>query len=245
MASIAFNTPAFQREEISRIVFAQRRYACDTLIARGHEATAFIVADDVNLELADEFGFERVEHPNNYLGAKWNAGYRAAAGFDYVMPVGSDSLLDPALVLKWLELPPDPRRIPFTTHYSVIHRSGRKRVDCVVTRGGGGGMMLSAEQLAPLQYRPVGANLQKGCDHSTLTAVSAYHTVKLTAVDVHPLSVVALQSAQQITSYDALATRWGVRQRRGPAAIADLERIYGADVRAQVELLYTPKRHRR
>src|SRR3990172_2234833 len=104
MSTIAFNTPAYQRANVSRIVFAQRRRACDALIAAGHEATAFIVADDENLDLADEFGFQRVEHPNNYLGAKWNAGYRAARDFDYVMPLGSDSLLDPALVLAWIEL---------------------------------------------------------------------------------------------------------------------------------------------
>ena len=239
MASIAFNTPAYRRQEISRIVFAQRRRACDALAKAGHQATAFIVADDVNLELADEFGFERVEHPNTYLGDKWNAGYRAAgeAGFDYVMPIGSDSLLDPALIEAWLALEPDPVRISWTTHYAVMHRSGERRLDCVVTKGGGGGMMMPLSMLAPLDYRPVEARLQRGCDGSTLRSLALYTDVQMRDTDVHQLAVAALQSEQQITSYDGLQNRWGVHEETDKP-ILQLRSVYGAKVMHQVARLY-------
>jgi hypothetical protein len=223
------------------VVFGQRRKACRAIERAGHRATAVIVANDENLDLAAEFGFEAVEHANDFLGAKWNAGYMKAAelGADYMMPVGSDSLVDPELILRWLDLEPDPDRITFTTNYAVVHRDGYKRVNCIVTAGGGGGMMLPKELLQPRRYRPVDSNLQKGCDGSTLRNVNG----RLEPCDLHALAVVALQSEQQITSYDALSLRWGQHQVRGGGAIGDLQAVYGRETIDAVKTLY-PKRRR-
>lgn len=202
-----------------------------------------VVANDKNLELADEFGHERLEFPNTYLGDKWNAGYvwGGQNGFDHLMPVGSDSLLDPELILHWLGLDEDLTRIPYSSHYAVVRSDGRRRIDCVVTKGGGGGMMLPKHLLAPLQYRPVEGGRQKGCDGSTLRSVSRFRKVRLVPQDLdHRFAVVALQSSMQITSYDRLFARWGVHEER-ETPLDDLEPVYGADTVAEVKALYATK----
>ncbi len=247
MASIAFITPAYGRLPVSEIVFNQRRAACDALKKMGHEATMVVVADDENIDIAHRLGFTPLEFPNKFLGSKWNAGYRKAAnlGADWMMPLGSDSLLDPALVAHWLELEPDDSRVPFTTHYAVVHKTGRYRLDCVVTSGGGGGMMFSREQLEPTGFTPVDGKLQKGCDHSTMLALARTREIRFEPHDVHSLAIVALQTAVQITSYEGLAKRWGTGQVRGKAAVGQLRRVYGNDLADQVADLYqTPWRKR-
>jgi hypothetical protein len=239
MSSICFITPAHGRLPVSRIVFEQRRRACDRLIKHGHDATAVVVACDENLELARQQGFEIRHFPNTYLGRKWNAGYEIGArvvGADWLMPIGSDSLLDPALVLNWLKERRNPRHIPYTSHYAVVRKDGRARLDCVVTKTGGGGMMLPAAMLATVGYRPVSPLRQKGCDGSTLRAL-APHGPKLKAWNVHPLAVVALQSEQQITSYDKLAARWGVGEET-ETPIQDLEPVYGPELVRDVKRMY-------
>lgn len=71
---------------------------CDVLASRGIAANSVIVADDDNLELADEFGFDTLDFPNDIgLGARFNAGFQYALdrGADYVVHIGSDDWVHP------------------------------------------------------------------------------------------------------------------------------------------------------
>ena len=84
---------------MTRLALAQRRWLCDELAARGLDANCVIVADDENLDIAREYGFDTVEVDNRGLGRRFNAGYRHAAdqGADYLVHVGSDDWVHPDL----------------------------------------------------------------------------------------------------------------------------------------------------
>lgn len=60
-------------------------------------ATSVIVADDENLEIARQHGFDTVEAPNDDLGRRFNLGfeYAAHAGADVFVHIGSDDWLHP------------------------------------------------------------------------------------------------------------------------------------------------------
>lgn len=66
------------------------------LFAAGSEGRA-------SRELAERHGVHYVEHPNQPLGAKWNAGLRfmRGAGLDAVLIVGSDDLIDLPVVERY------------------------------------------------------------------------------------------------------------------------------------------------
>lgn len=90
-------SPAWRRYSITRLALAERRWLCDELSARGHQANSVIVADDDNLDIAQEYGFETVERDNTDLGARFNAGFQYAAdqGCDLFVHVGSDDWIHP------------------------------------------------------------------------------------------------------------------------------------------------------
>jgi len=95
---LTFVTPAWRRSTVTRLVLAQRRHLCDALSSRGITAGCIVVADDDNLDVAREFGFDTLERAN-LLGYKINEGFRIAAaqGADYVSFVGSDDWMHPDL----------------------------------------------------------------------------------------------------------------------------------------------------
>lgn len=94
---IALVSPAWRRFDVTRLALAERRWLCDELAARGHEATSVIVADDQNLQIAEDFGFHALEMPNDDLGLKFNAGFQWAAewGADFLVHIGSDDWAHP------------------------------------------------------------------------------------------------------------------------------------------------------
>jgi hypothetical protein len=55
-------------------------------------------------QLAESFGFTYIEHPNDYLGQKWNAVTLAAKSFnpDYCLMMGSDDVMDATLFRRYL-----------------------------------------------------------------------------------------------------------------------------------------------
>lgn len=58
MESVLFVTPAWKRYELTRLCLWQRRLACDSLFEAGIYATSVVIADDDNLDIAREFGFD-------------------------------------------------------------------------------------------------------------------------------------------------------------------------------------------
>lgn len=106
-------SPAFRRPAVTRLALAQRRWLCDTLETRGHEAHSVIVADDENLDVAREYGFDTVEMANTDLGMKFNAGFQYAAGqgADIFVHIGSDDWVHPDVfnILNRIDLSKPPQ----------------------------------------------------------------------------------------------------------------------------------------
>lgn len=90
---LTFVTPAWRRFAVTRLALAQRRRLCDELSSRGVTTDCVIIADDENLDIAEEFGFSTVNMKNECLGDKVNRGFRwaYANGADYISFVGSDN----------------------------------------------------------------------------------------------------------------------------------------------------------
>lgn len=89
---LSFVTPAFGRHEVFRRALEQRVSAMAALAESGITSDGVVVADDENLEIAQEFGFDTIELPN-ILGDRINAGFAWAREADYVCFCGADNWL--------------------------------------------------------------------------------------------------------------------------------------------------------
>jgi hypothetical protein len=154
------------------------------------------------------------------------------------MPVGSDSLLDPALILEWLAADPTQTEIMHTHLYSMIHESGGKRIDCHVGSGGGGGMMLPASMVHQARNQLMEPTLQKGCDHATLRTLGQQSRVEMRPHDVHQWAIMAVRTGQQITSYDGVLRRWGTHEEYDHP-LAPVREFYGERIGEQITALYS------
>ena len=100
--SMWFVTPAWQRYELTAVCLRQRQWVIEQLADHGIEARCVVVADDENLDIARALGFDVVEQRNDRgLGRKFNDGYEhaARAGATWIVPIGSDSWIDPRYFL--------------------------------------------------------------------------------------------------------------------------------------------------
>src|SRR5574337_351116 len=126
MRSLWFVVPAAGRSAMAAACLRQLQRTCATLVAAGVRASAVVVADDENLDVADELGFGTVRRGNRPLGRKWNDGYQLAgeAGVDFVVPFGSDDWIDPAAILA---APlPGPDEIRCFRRSAVVREDGRR-----------------------------------------------------------------------------------------------------------------------
>lgn len=95
-----FVTAAHGRFAVTRLALTQRARLCAELAGQGIEARCVVMADDSNLDIAQEFGFDTLEVANSPLGAKVNAGIRYACidgAADWVCWCGSDDWLHASL----------------------------------------------------------------------------------------------------------------------------------------------------
>jgi hypothetical protein len=76
--SLWFCVPVHGRLTLTRICLRQLRRTCDTLQENGIHATAVIVGDDENLDVALELGFGTVRRDNRFLSRKFNDGIQFA-----------------------------------------------------------------------------------------------------------------------------------------------------------------------
>lgn len=107
---IAFVSAAWRRPGVTQLALAQRAHLCEELAGRGHDATAVIVADDENLEIAEGFGFHTREQNNSYLGRKFNDGFELAAewGAEIFVLIGSDDWMH----IDLFDTLPEPWTVP-------------------------------------------------------------------------------------------------------------------------------------
>lgn len=198
----------------------QRRHLCDELAARGLDAQGVIVADDENLEIADDFGFSTVECDNSALGRRFNAGYRfvLGEGADYVVHIGSDDWMHPDCfdrldALDALGGFPDPKPgepVVMSTK-STPMLAGREMlvVDLVDGRGSSirpRGQYGVVPWILPARAFdanpvPVDDHLQRGIDGSLLRGLGRTRPV---FHDPHPAARVDFKSDVNVTPFTAL-----------------------------------------
>jgi len=246
---IALVTPAWRRYAVTRLALAQRAHLRDVLAGRGIPLLNVIVADDDNLDIAREHGFDTVETDNSYVGRKFNDGIEHAArqGADYIAVVGSDDWVHPDLFTR---LPADVASVPELSDESpcvtwgdepeaitgraitlVDLPSGRMRRCTVKGRYGVIPWILPRKALEPSGFRPVNDRAQKGLDGSMLAGLQVrprwiFH-------DPHPLTRVDFKTDTNLNSYEQITGAigdgpetdpWEALEERYPAALVEQAR---------------------
>jgi glycosyltransferase involved in cell wall biosynthesis len=203
---IFFVTPAWQRFELTRVVLAQRRRIIDFLAERDVEARCVVIADDLNADIAESHGFDVLRNRNYALGRRFNDGiqYAAQQGAEWIVPIGSDSFLDPAYLFPL----PAEGVMRSSTLYAIAEpgRLGRLRV----ARSIGVGPYMIPRAYLPTSQRPADEHRKRGIDSSTIRGLK--RGWKREWVDLHPWQYVGWRSYPQMNSYDKLYERIGVGQ---------------------------------
>lgn len=228
--SLWFVTPAFERYALSAVCFDQRVRVIDALAEQGIEGRCVVVADDGNLDLARDRGFDVVVQDNEWLGRRFNDGieYAAKHGAEWIVPIGSDSWIDPVYLAPLLSR-------------GFIRTSG---LYCAVTddrlatldvRGGRGAgpYVFHRDNLARSGYRPAKDELKRFVDSSTVAGVEP---ANWRWRNVHPYQYIGFRGTPHMTPYRKLVEAWGTGEFADPWSI--LARHYPADLvdRARVAL---------
>lgn len=210
---IWFVTPAWKRYELTAVCLEQRSRSIDYLASYGIDAHCVVVADDENLDIARGFGFDTVEQNNNGLGRKWNDGteYAAKQGAEWIVPIGSDSWLDP----DYLRDLPRRRFTRTSGLYAVV--TADKLAKCNVTnpRLSAGPYVFHRSLLEASGFRPTDDDNSTNTDHSTLSGIGR-ERIKWEHKDIHPLQYVGFRGEPHMTSYASLVRMWGVSEHDDP-----------------------------
>lgn len=224
---LVFVQAAWRRYEVTRLALAQRAHLCGVLAERGIHATAVVVADDENLDIASEFGFETVEQTNAQLGRKFNDGYEFACrqmDADYVVHIGSDDWVHPDVFDRLPLAHPEPPQVtpenPVVTWSDapeVVAGTEIALVDLVCgtlrhcryeRRQGVIPWVLPRAALEPSGFRPVRDDQRIGIDFALVAGLGirpqwVFH-------DPHPLARVDFKSDLNLNLYEAVAGVLGV-----------------------------------
>jgi hypothetical protein len=206
-----FVTPAWQRYDLSAVCFDQRRHVMDTVASQGVEARCVVVADDENLDLARERGFDVVERDNEWLGRKFNDGmeYAAQHGASRIIPIGSDSWIDPAYFL-----PLPPRRETLTSRLYCVVTSDRLATVNVNDNKGAGPYVFSRHALLQSDFRPAKDEIKRGVDRSTIKGIR--QKLRWHHREVHSLQYVGFRAKPHLTPYETLVKVWGTGEYTDP-----------------------------
>lgn len=212
MSSIWFVTPAWQRVAITEVCLEQRRRVIDKLIEWGHEAYCVVIADDENLETARRLGFSTIEQNNDWLGRKFNDGFQYAVehGATWVVPIGSDSWIDP---LYFRYLTDDPAVVRTSQIYVPVERDRLALLRVGADQNPAGPHCFPSSLLKSRRIRPMPDRISRNTDSSTLKALRPF---RWQTQDVHPLQYVGFRVEPFITQYEALWKAWGVVEKVEP-----------------------------
>jgi hypothetical protein len=202
---ICFVTPAWRRAAMTDVCLAQRQLVINALAAAGVTATCVVVTDDENAAVAASYGFPVVRQDNEWLGRRFNDGMAAAGemGARWVVPIGSDSWIDPQYLLP---LPLANAR----TGRPYAHVTATRLVQGVVPLPGAGPYLLPAEWLSQTGYRPAEDRIRAGVDASTLRGLAAaVGPLSWQPNDLHPLQYIGFRAWPYITPVDRYARTHG------------------------------------
>lgn len=235
--SLCLIMPAYRRYALSEITFEQRRRMIDELRATGMRVDCVVIADDENLDIAEEHGFVRLVQDNEFLGRRFNDGHEFACkeGFSHAAPVGSDMFIDPVVFKKLTD------QFVTTQDYAVVDKKGTSLLKMKIEWG--------VLQIVPTRFfkghplwgRPCVEEVKKGCDSLTRTRVMAHNkNVKLTFQNHHDYECVSFQSKTQITSFTKLGEVGGttLHSKAINEVRLELEQFYPSDLLDQIVHYY-------
>lgn len=229
MSLVYFVTPAFQRFELTSICLEQRELVIDELARHGVEARQVVIADDENLDIARSFGFETIERDNEWLGRRFNDGEEHAGrnGADWIVPIGSDSWVDPAYFLPL----PHPRLTRTSRMYTPVRPD--RLATLRVGKMGAGPHMFHRSLMLRSGFRPAPDKIARNTDSLTIRGLD--RPPRWEWRDTHPYQYVGFRVRPFITQYDRLVDRWGVSEDQHP--FETLRRYYPAGLVDRVEKL--------
>jgi len=244
MTVLWFVTPAWQRYEMTAICLEQRNRVIAELAGQGIDAHQVVIADDENLDIARSLGCATVERDNEMVGRKFNDGmeYAGRNGADWIVPIGSDSWIDPAFFLPIPSI--DVTRT--STLYAAVQL--RRIAQLVVSPKNpdhmAGPYVFHRSLLEPAGFRP-SAEDSVMVDTSTVSGIvrATGRGVPWKTHDVHPFQYVGFRVEPMMTSYHSLRRRWMVRERPEPWAL--LRSYYPADLveRARLAMEANAREH--
>jgi hypothetical protein len=218
--SVWFVVPAHGRHDLTSICLRLLADACAVLTDNGLEATAVVIADDENLDIARELGFATVEQDNMPLGRKFNDGFQLATDpqhnprpADHVIPLGSDDWIDPELILT---APlPRPGSVTCFRQAAFVREDGRELTQLQIPfRTGVGIRILPAADIAQAGYRPAEDYELMRLDGSILRGIrkAIRQPTRILNHDLHPLQIVDWKTpGGNLYTYDSY-----VRYQRDP-----------------------------
>lgn len=208
-----FVVPAHGRLELSAICLRQLRRTIDELAEDRIDALAVVVADDENLDTADELGFATVRQNNRFLSRKFNDGIQLACDerfnrrpADYVVPLGSDDWIAPEAIL---ELPRANTIVGFQ-RIAFVREDGAELTERFLNYDGGAGIRIYPRRLlSALDYRPADEDRVRGCDTSILTNLKRARRLRVEHREIDPRLIVDWKSAGgNRNPYSEVAGRW-------------------------------------
>lgn len=227
MTCVWFVTPAYLRFGLTEVCLRQRATVIAALAEAGIEGRCVVVADDENLDIARGLGFDVVERDNEWLGRRFNDGmeYAGTHGADFIVPIGSDSWIDPAYLLPL----PLPGRTRTSQRYAVV-KADRLATIRVRDHRGAGPYMFHRDLLAKRGFRPAVDEISRGVDGSTMKALAPF--VRPKDRSLHALQYVGFRGEPHITRYENLVRRWGEAEFADPwprlAGVYPLELVEAA-----------------
>jgi hypothetical protein len=217
--------PAHGRFPVTELALSQHQHLVGELGVRGITANVVVVADDENLDVAEEFGFWAAERPN-VLGLKLNDGFEFAAskGADWLCFCGSDNWVHPDVFDGLGGC--DGSQVLAGHQESVVDlKSGRMRV-LNVGYPGTAPWLIPRALLEPLGFRPVEDEKKRAME---LALVIAMGHPEFVFHDPNRVARVDFKSDVGLTTYAGVAhlggreedDPWPVLRANYPADLVD------------------------
>lgn len=170
--TLMFVVPAHGRFALTAICLRQLRRTIDDLEEFGVDAGAIVVADDENLDTADDLGFGTIVRNNRFLSRRFNDGIQLATDraynprpAEYVVPCGSDDWVDASILVDL----PRPNTVVGFQRIAFVREDGLElTVRSLDYLGGSGIRIYPRHILSALEFRPADEDRERGCDTSIL-----------------------------------------------------------------------------
>lgn len=237
MRSVWFVMPVHGRHELTGICLRELRRQLDRLEHAGTEAKAVVVGDDKNLETATLLGLDIVTRDNTVLGRKWNDGYQHAFehGADYVIPIGSDDVVDATVILATL---PSEGEITCYRTCSIVHPDGNRMATLRISYQGGDGIkVFRRDTLRSLDMRPASEVRGRALDASIMAKLERANTSdRYRYRDQHPLQILEMKSdGAQLNDWDGSVEHYATSIDHDP--LATIRNVY-PELTAELHAFY-------